>query len=245
MESTSPPVPDPTQSKPRRFYPTPAWLLFILLLVEGALLLSQRFQFFSFNTHKGWTVLIAIASIGVTMVLMLLWFLLALCFRWRFQFSLRAMMVLTVAVPFSWLATELKKAREQREVANAIRDAEGSIIYDFELDGNMDFVGNPQFPAPLWLFDLFDEFFFTDIGAVVLADSQADATLERLTRLTQLKWLSLRYNVAAKHLEQLKGLTQLKQLFITDISDGDDKAMQEVLELRQALPLCDIMPYRK
>jgi len=36
------------------------------------------FQSFPFNAHKGWTVLIAVASVGV--VLMLVWFAVALVF---------------------------------------------------------------------------------------------------------------------------------------------------------------------
>ena len=102
--------------KPRWFVPTPGRLLRLLLAVEGFLVLSERFQWFAFNQHKGWTVLIAVASVGVFLLLMLLWFLAALVFRWRFQFSILSLFVLTVAValPCSWLATEMKAAREQR-----------------------------------------------------------------------------------------------------------------------------------
>ena len=60
--------------------------------------------------HKGWTVLIAMAAVGLTMLLMLLWLLAALLFRWRFQYSLRSLLLLVVAVaiPCSWLAVEMK-----------------------------------------------------------------------------------------------------------------------------------------
>ena len=98
--------------QPRRFYPTPAWLIFGLLVVEGLLWLSERFQWFGFNSHKGWTVLIAVAVVGLAFVVMLLWFIASLLFRWRFQFSIRSLLVLTlaVAVPCSWLASEIASA---------------------------------------------------------------------------------------------------------------------------------------
>ena len=68
--------------------------------------------------------LIAVASVGVFLLLMLLWFLAALVFRLRFQFSILSLLVLVVAValPFSWLATEMKAARKQREAVEQIEN---------------------------------------------------------------------------------------------------------------------------
>ena len=98
-----------------------------LLAVEGLLWLSERFQWFAFNSHKGWTVLIAAAVAGVTPLLALLWFIAALLFRWRFQFSIRSLLVLTVAVaiPCSWMAMEMKKAREQKAAVDAALEVGG------------------------------------------------------------------------------------------------------------------------
>ncbi len=72
----------------RSFYPTPSWLIFGLLVVEGLLWLSERYRWFWFNERKGWTVLIAVAAVGVAMVVMLGWLIAALVFRWRFQLSM-------------------------------------------------------------------------------------------------------------------------------------------------------------
>ena len=103
-----------------------------LLALEGFLLLSAWFRWFPFNEHKGWTVLIAVASVGATLLLMFLWFLAALVFRLRFQFSILALLLLVVvvAVPCSWLATEMKAAREQRVVVEWIEQLgrRGSMI---------------------------------------------------------------------------------------------------------------------
>ena len=84
--------------------------------MEGLLLLSERFQWFTFNEHKGWAVLIAVAALGVALLLMLYWFIIAKVFCWRFQFSIRSLLVLiiTVAIPCSWMAVELKRARNRR-----------------------------------------------------------------------------------------------------------------------------------
>ena len=69
--------------------------------MEGALFLSEQFP-------KGRAALIAIATVAVTIVLMLLWLSLALLFRRRFQYSIRSLLLLTVAVaiPCSWLAVQ-------------------------------------------------------------------------------------------------------------------------------------------
>jgi len=69
-----------------------------LLAVEGLLLLSERFRWFAFNERKGWTVLIAVAAVGLAGLCTLLWFAVALLLRRPFQFSIRSLLVLTVAV---------------------------------------------------------------------------------------------------------------------------------------------------
>ena len=54
-----------------------------------------------------------------------------LVFRWRFQFSIRSLLVLTVAVaiPCSWLAVEMEKARREREAAIAIKTLGGEVVW--------------------------------------------------------------------------------------------------------------------
>jgi hypothetical protein len=114
MTNEQPATPKP---KLRWFHPTPGRLLIVLLAGEGVLLLSERWH------PKGWAVLIAVASVIATMVLLPLWFAIALLFRRRFQFSIRSLLVLTVAVavPCSWLAVVTKRTEEQRQAVEAIR----------------------------------------------------------------------------------------------------------------------------
>jgi hypothetical protein len=137
----------------RWFHPTAGKLLVALLAVEVGLLLSKPWF------PKGWAVLISIAGVAVMMVLMFLWFALAFLFRWRFQFSIRSLMVLTVAVaiPFSWLAVEMKQARRQRAVVEAIYRGGMSSVYDYQ---------NAYWMAtrnPLWLRYSLGEDYFQDV----------------------------------------------------------------------------------
>ena len=107
-----------------------------LLAVEGLLWLSERFHWFPFDEHKGYAVLICLATVGAAFLLMSLWFLAALVFRLRFQFSIRSLLALTVVVAAacSWLAVERDRARKQRETVEAIASAGGTVSYDYELD---------------------------------------------------------------------------------------------------------------
>ena len=114
-----------------------------LLALEGLLLLAERFGWFTFDRHKGYAPLVAIAAVGATMVLMLLWFLVALVFRRRFQFSLRSLLLLplAVAIPCSWLSVEMKAARQQHAVAEEIKKVRGLVRYDFDFDKRRMFLG--------------------------------------------------------------------------------------------------------
>ena len=240
--------------KPRWFHPTPARLLAVLLAVEGILFLSKPWF------PKGYAVLIAIAAVGVAMVLMLLWFVLALCLHWRFQFSLRSLLVATVAVaiPFSWLAVEIRRAERQRDVAKGILQFGVGFGYDYQLPR----LSNARPPAPAWLRMLLGDDFFANIAGVVLVGWQVtDADVEPLKELTQLQELDLEgTRVTDAGLEHLKGLTKLQSLFlvhmqITDAGldhlkglsnlrflalEGTHVTDKGVKELQKALPHCNI-----
>ena len=150
--------------KPRWYRLTPGRLLPVILAVEGVLWLSERFCWMS----KGWPVVIAIGAVGVFVVLMFLWFLAALVFRWRFQFSIRSLLVLTlvVAVACSWLAVEREQARKQRVAVEAIEVIGGTVAYDYELDPNGRPIPNATPPGPTWLHELLGDNLFVDVAQV-------------------------------------------------------------------------------
>ena len=238
-----------TVSKPhhRWYHVTPDRLILGLLAVEGLLWLSERFRWFAVNQHKGWTVLIAIATIGVTLLFMSLWFAVAHLFRWRFQFSIRSLLVLTVAVavPCSWLSWEMKKAREQKKVVDEIVSAGGSLGYDWQCDTNGWPISNAGSPGCEWLrYLLQDDFLadvvFVDIEPEFVNDGYyfTDDELEHLERFSQLKVLNIQYSaVTDAGLEYLKGLTQLKRLQLdgTNITDAGLKHGMSQLLLKLTL----------
>ena len=124
--------------KPRRrwFRITPDRVVVALLAVEGLLWLSDQFRWFPFNQHKGYAVLICLATVGAAFLLMSLWFLAALVFRLRFQFSIRSLLVLTVVVAAAvhWLEVEREQARKRRETVETIASAGGVVSYDYQID---------------------------------------------------------------------------------------------------------------
>jgi hypothetical protein len=220
----------------RWFHLTPGKLLVILLVVEAILLLSERFRWFPFNEHKGWTVLIAVAAASVFLLFMLIWFIFALLFRRRFQFSIRSLLVLTVAVaiPCSWLAVEMKWAREQREAVEAIRKAEGCVFYDYECDASFVITPNTAPPGSVWLRTLVGDDYFSN--AIFVTLSGTDAELSQLEHLSQLQAIKLWTieDADAGGFEHLKGLTTLHTLdFIgTHITDAGLKHIAGLTQIQ-------------
>ena len=202
-----------TNDKFRWFHLTPGRLLVVLLAVEGILLLSERWF------PKGWAVLIAIASIGVTMLVLLLWFVLALVFHWRFQFSIRSLLMLTigVAIPFSWLGVGIKAAREQRETVEALTKDGGMVHYDDEYDKSAYSL------ALVWMREQLGDDFFGNVATLDLRNTKVSHVgVEHLKGLTQLHKLYLENTkITNEGVERLKGLTQLRTLDLCATKVGD------------------------
>jgi hypothetical protein len=248
--------PAPPKQKPRWFHLTPGRLLVVLLVVEAVLLLSERFHWFPFNEHKGWTVLIALAAVGVFLLLMLIWFVFALLFRRRFQFSLRSLLVLTVnvAIPFSWLAVEMKRAEEQKAFLETVTFKR----YDYQRNCT-------TLSEPAWICNLMGEDFFADVSELMIwrlyGQGISDTELNYVEEMSQLKWLMLNditftdaglchvrglsqlellqlrnAQVTDAGLECIQGLNQLKELDLrqTQVTDAG------IAKLQKALPNCKI-----
>ena len=253
---------DPTPPR-RSFCPTPAWLIYGLLVVECLLWLSDRYRWFGFNEHKGWTVLIAVAAVGVAMLLILGWFIASLLFRWRFQFSIRSLLVLVVAVavPCSWLGVEMKKAKEQRKALEESERLGGYLRYDYEATWLGFAILNPGPPGPVWLRTLLGNDFFavavlinlgfthvTDAGmpntkgfghlqGLYLDQTQVtDITLEHIKELSELRGLGLEdTQITDAGLVHVEGLTQLQWLFLgrTHVGDAGLEHLQCLAQLQR------------
>ena len=237
---------EPATQKLRWFHPTPGKLLVVLLAVEGLLLLSERFKWFGFNEHKGWTVLIVVAAVGLFLLLMLLWFIAGLLFRWRFQFSIRSLLLLTlaVAIPCSWLAVELKWARKQKEMVEAVVKATGTVGYDFE-DSHFRRTPRAQPPGPIWFQNVFGEDFFWNVTYITFPHSLnmehpagfTDAELKEVIEHTQLRTLDIGdTQVTDAGLEYLKECKQLRAVsldrnIITDVGLKHLKGLEQLRTL--------------
>ena len=192
--------------------------------------------------------LIAVATVGVFFVLMFLWFLAAPVFRWRFQFGIISLFVLTlvVAIPCSWLAVAREKARKQREAVAEIEKAGGSFSYDYQLDANGDEILGAIPPGPPWLRELMGDDIFESVALVDLADLEVgDARLqhlkEHLDGLPQLQELDLGHTkVSDAGLQLLEGLARLQELDLEGTKVGNaGLAHLKGLTQLQRLNLCN------
>ena len=227
------------EARVRWFHLTPGRCVIGLLAVEGLLWFSERFGWLGW--HKGHAVLTALGVVGVVMLLMFVWFSVALVFRRRFQFSLRTLLVLVVAVasPCSWLAVEMKAARGRHESVQAIWEWKGFVNYDYQVDeSRMVCLLNAKPPGPPWLRTGLGEDFLTNIVGVGLTNAPiTDAWLEHLEGMPQLQWLYLDdTGITDGGLKHLVGLTRLQELDLRGTQVTDDG----VAKLQQALPNCKI-----
>ena len=124
-------------------------------------------------------------------------------------------LVVVVALPCSWLAAEMKKARQQKEAVEAITKLDGRIRYDYELNAR----NQPRLHGWDWLRNLLEDDFFID---VVQADLTCDAQMAPLTGLSQRRELYVpAAEVTDAGLQYIKNLTQLEALQLDDTQITD------------------------
>jgi hypothetical protein len=226
--------------KPKRgwYCLTPDRFVAAVLLLDGLLWLSGRYRWFAFNERKGWTVLVAVGAVILAALLILAWFVASLLFRRRFNFPLRSLLVLAVAIaiPCSWLASETQWARKQKEAVTEALGLGGEVVYDYEIDASGNRIPDAELPGPAWLRRFVDDDFFADVAVLWLGSAQVtdaglvyarnaqvtDAWLEHLKAMRQLQELYLDgTQVTGKGLEYLKGLGQLRVLDLGDTQVTD------------------------
>ena len=168
-----------------------------------------------------------------------------------------------MALPFSWLAVEMKKAKEQFNAVKRITELGAGVQYDWELIDSATPPQTPQPPVPQWLCNLLgidvfanvasvglcfgdrgyiDEIDFLarfpDIMGVFLDRSSAltDDDLERLSPLKRLKVLTLSdTKVTDAGLDRLTGLTELQELDLsfTRVTDAGLDRLTGLTELQR------------
>jgi hypothetical protein len=235
-----------------------------LLAVQMLLFLSQQFRWFAFNEKKGWTVLIALAVLGLAFAVLLGWWVASLVFRWRFQFSLRSflLLVLAIAVPLAWVAAEVRRSQQQREVMAALQAAGATVRLDYawpmtrkdlaepELPSGSDGLGGVYAgvwrlkdaselapPAPEWLMSLLGECFFAEAVMISYAmRDEPDLDYAHLKRLSHLQSLHFRATpVSDAELENIRELTGLVTLNLreTQITDAGLKHLKRLTKIRE------------
>ena len=192
--------------------------MLLLLVAECLLLLSDRLQVLP----KGYALVATLASIGAAILLLLVWFVLALIFGLRFQFSIRSLLLLAAvtALPFSWLAVEMKQAR----AVDAIGKAGGFVEYDWEYDADRVQFRDPKPSGPLrparalHLGSLFESVIAVHLEGTRDTDG-ALAYLNGLNTLTELNLIQSKATDAG--LRHLTGLSKLRELHIDETAITD------------------------
>jgi hypothetical protein len=140
------------ESKVRWYHPSPSWLVLLSLAATGFLFMAQQVHWFAFDGQKGWTVLLAVAAVGAFFLATLLWFVMALVFRWRFQFGLRTLLLMAVALalPMSWLGVARKKAEEQRKAVERIQAVDELARFTYDDDPEIDRKLQADWPGSPW-----------------------------------------------------------------------------------------------
>ncbi len=184
--------------------------------------------------------------------------------RW-FQYSLRTLLVFVTlcAIPCSWLAVKIRKARDQRAAVDAVIELGGFVTYDYMLDQSGKQQPNAQPSGPAWLQNLLGTDFFNEVVRVNLDSTEVtDGRLEHLKGLTRLQWLNLfNTEITDAGLEHLQAFTQLQRLELGGAANVTDSGLEHlknlpllqgvflggtqvtdegVKKLQQALPNCQI-----
>ncbi len=230
----------PTPELKRRWYRlSPDRFVDGLLAVVGLLWLSDRFQLFGFDQHKGSMVLISLAVVCLAALVMLLWWIASLLFDWRFQFGIRSVLAfcLTCSIVVGWLAVEIQRSRRLAETVDWIHDSGGWVDYDWEVDADNNQISNREPPEPCWLRATLGDDFFSEVAAIYLVSGQTtDAGLAQLKGLTKLRELHLDLtNTTDAGLEHLRGLTQLQRLILdgTKITDAGLEHLEGLTQLQR------------
>jgi hypothetical protein len=139
----------------------------------------------------------------------------------RFQFSLRALLVIMTATCM-WLALCVERAQRQRKAVKAIQSAPGGGSVSYEVSSQP---GGPRLGwIKKWLCRVLgDEYVLTPEKASIAAFA-TDADLEALRSLGELRAVIFNGNraITAAGLRHLKGLTKLEYLYARQINITDD-----------------------
>ena len=225
---------DAAERERRWFDPAPNWLAAGLLAATGFLFLSEKFRWFGFNSHKGWTVLVAVVLVGVALLAFFLWWGVGLIFRLRFQFSIRFLLALfiVVALPFAWFAAEVQRASAQRRAADAITRNGSNVFYDSDGTQEKSEPAGASLGAA-WLDTIFGKDFF---GTVVAVSARDDSCLAQLKHLPCVHAIRAPFaEITDSGLRSVAAVRGLEKLDIEGSAITDDglRVLGDLTELRE------------
>jgi hypothetical protein len=174
--------------------------------------------------------LIAVSMLGLSLLWFSLWYLSALLYRRRFQFGIRMILVLTVAVavPFSWLAVSIEQAKRTKEL---VEELENKFACNVSC--------RDSYRAPDRLAQILGEYFFTQVYRICQPNGEfSDEDFKRCCELDELEICILnRSAITDAGLENVGRLTRLKQLDLTDtpITDAGLKHLEKLHNLEKLL----------
>jgi hypothetical protein len=145
---------------------------------------------------------------------------------WRryLRYSVRGL-IISVLIVGGWLGWVVRSAQIQRDAVAAIKQAGGSVRYDWEFSNGESLSGGKPW-APRWLVNLIGVDYFGHITAAVahhMSAETSDAVLAQVGRLTRVQSLNLHDSpISDSGLVHLKGLTNLQVvlLYRTQVSDA-------------------------
>jgi len=143
---------------------------------------------------SGWNVLLALATLCLGVFASFLWFAVSVFRRRRFQFGMRTLLLLALAVTIccSWFTCRMQEAKRQKKVLEEIRQWGGGYAYDYHFDSLGNRILPPKWPGPAWLRNLVGEDFLADVVYVgFYGPGVTDAATRSLPKLTHLRWLRL------------------------------------------------------
>jgi Leucine-rich repeat (LRR) protein len=164
--------------------------------------------------------------------------------RTWFRFSIRAMMLLVVAVAIV-LGWQVNNARKQRAAVAAIQRAGGWVHYDYEFKSGKLTPGQSPW-APIWLRRMVGDELFHNVGQVSLVydDSTGkrfdngkvdacDDLLKQIAGLPGVKTLMLKETQATDEgMRQIGRMTGLEELYIWDARAVTDSGVAHLKSLR-------------
>jgi hypothetical protein len=211
---------------------TPGHYLAVLLAVQLFLFCSEKFLWFEFNRHKGWTVLITLAITSCVLVILLTRFVTNRFSDRKMQFSIGAMFLMMpcLAIPLAWMTASVKQAMEQRKIVVKVESGWGSAGYSKRHWSVYDQ------PPKGRLVDLLGRDFFEDVDSVSLRSDQGPDEIVRLPYLRSVN-LSRCIVPVTPILHALDRAPQVKTLMLKHvvINNEDWEALQELKHLQVLL----------